>query len=84
MEGWIHRWTNGWMGGQVATEWIAITQGSGRRETLAWRLRVSPMEPHSLGLIPAVSTLNTVLWGCKGLVFSMYDVSKSRAAVRMM
>lgn len=53
MEGWIDRWTNGWMGGQVATEWIAITQGSGRRETLAWRLRVSPMEPHSLGLIPS-------------------------------
>lgn len=85
MDGWVDRWAADWMGGQMVTEWIATTQGSGRRETLVWRLRVSPMKPHCLGLIPSDQCTDHHLLGlCKGPVFSMYDVNKSRAVVRIM
>ena len=55
-----------------------------RRETLALRLRVSPMEPHCLGLIPSDQYTDHGLVGLKGLVFSTSDVNKSRAVVRIM
>lgn len=80
----MDKWMDGWIGGQVATEWIAITQCSGRRETLALRLRVSPMEPRCLGLIPSDRYTDHGLVGLKGLVFSTSDVNKSRAVVRIM
>ena len=67
------------------TEWIATTQGSGRRETSAWRFRASPMETHCLGLTPSDQRTDHRLEGLrKGPVFSMYDVNKSRAVVRIM